>query len=96
MWNNLNEGCTRIKPYKNLQDIETGLTNEFKEVIENEGTLPKEVPNRIYDIKVTRYNKSGEITDTVVRNGQILYEYSLRQDETLKGLKNKFKRLRYY
>ena len=84
----------RSTPCKTLEDLDKGLTNELKEIDTNDlSSLDSTRSNKIYNIKVTRYDKSGNITDQHTRIGHVLYDLALRTESNNK-LKKKFKSLR--
>lgn len=59
----LNYGCKRVNPKLNLDQLDDNLSNDLRNDLEHTSLTSR--ANKIYDVKITRYDKGCNFSEVV-------------------------------
>lgn len=78
----LNYGCKRVNPKLNLDQLDDNLSNDLRNDLEHTSLTSR--ANKIYDVKITRYDKECDFSE----DGTSIITTSIPGESFYSGIRN--------
>lgn len=78
----LNYGCKRVNPKLNLDQLDSNLSNDLRNDLEHTSLTSR--ANKIYDVKITRYDKECDFSE----DGTSIITTSIPGESFYSGIRN--------